>query len=316
MMFRNSKPRGKLLQNISSDLQAACLEFCGTFVFLLFALGGVQAMRQQNALQLAQSGGPVNSTLTIPELVFSSAAFGLSLLFSVWLFYRVTGGIFNPNVTTALLLTGVIGPLVGAIAASAVLLALLPGPLNVNTVPSKGVSKSQAVFIEMFVTAALVLSVLMLAAEKHRSTPFAPVGIGLTLFACELFAIVYTGGSVNTARSFGPAVVSGFDASHWVYWVGPFLGSLLAVGLYSIFKHIPYWTINPDQDSIDVNKSPSGPVDTIRGTIARNPSRTDAEGGSSQRLDANGPTNQEDYPTGIGPQGYEKTGRPSEATAV
>ncbi|KAG8986099.1 hypothetical protein FRB90_004225, partial [Tulasnella sp. 427] len=110
--------------------------------------------------------------------------------------YSVTGGIFNPNVTTALLLTGVIGPvrwalccaaqMIAAIAASAVLLALLPGPISFNTLPGKGVSKSQAVFIEMFVTATLILSVLMLAAEKHRSTAFAPIGIGLTLFACEL----------------------------------------------------------------------------------------------------------------------------------
>jgi len=45
--------------------------------------------------------------------------------------------------------------MVGGIAASAVLLTLLPGPLVVNTVPGTNVSKSQAVFIEMFMTAAV-----------------------------------------------------------------------------------------------------------------------------------------------------------------
>jgi glycerol uptake facilitator-like aquaporin len=39
----------------------------------------------------------------------------------------------------------------------------------------KGVNAAQGVFIEMFITGALVLSVLMLAAEKHTATPFAPV---------------------------------------------------------------------------------------------------------------------------------------------
>lgn len=78
-------------------------------------------------------------------------------------FLRVTGGIFNPAVSTALFLIGVIGPIrwalccfaqmIGGIAASAVLLALLPGPLVVNTIPGTNVSKSQAVFIEMFMTA-------------------------------------------------------------------------------------------------------------------------------------------------------------------
>jgi aquaporin rerated protein, other eukaryote len=75
---------------------------------------------------------------------------------------------FNPAVSTALLLTGAIRPfrwatccfaqLVGAIAASGVLLALLPGPLTVNTGPGPGVSKSQAVFIEMFLTSVSTIS--------------------------------------------------------------------------------------------------------------------------------------------------------------
>jgi aquaporin related protein len=85
-----------------------------------------------------------------------------------------------------------------------------------STVPSVGTSRVQAVFIEMFITAALVFAVIMLAAEKHRLTAFAPIGIGLTLFAGELFALEFTGGSMNTARSFGPAVMTNFWNSHWV----------------------------------------------------------------------------------------------------
>ena len=44
-----------------------------------------------------------------------------------------------------------------------------------STVLANNVNLAQGVFIEMFITAALVLSVLMLAAEKHPATPFAPV---------------------------------------------------------------------------------------------------------------------------------------------
>jgi hypothetical protein len=84
-------------------------------------------------------------------------------------------------------------------------------------VPGPGVNNAQAVFIEMFITAALCLAVLMLGAEKHEATPFAPVGVGLTLFACHLFALFFTGASMNTARAFGPAVVTGFpDSRHWI----------------------------------------------------------------------------------------------------
>ncbi|KAE8265552.1 hypothetical protein A4X09_0g6612 [Tilletia walkeri] len=57
---------------------------------------------------------------------------------------------------------------------------------------SAGVSIAQ-VFIEMLCTSALIFSVFMLVVEKHPPTYFAPIGIGLTLFTCHLFAVVWTG---------------------------------------------------------------------------------------------------------------------------
>lgn len=58
------------------------------------------------------------------------------------------------------------------------------------------------------------------------------------------------GGSLNPARSFGPAVILGsFAGYHWIYWVGPFLGALLAVAFYKIVKGLEYETVNPGQDS-------------------------------------------------------------------
>ena len=38
----------------------------------------------------------------------------------------------------------------------------------------------------MFLTAELIFCIFMLAAEKHRGTFLAPVGIGLALFIAEL----------------------------------------------------------------------------------------------------------------------------------
>ncbi|KAG8697295.1 Aquaporin-4 [Ceratobasidium sp. 394] len=264
-----------LFENISDDLHAAVLEFVGTTFWLLLALGGIQAAAFSN-----QSNGDVFKVASIPQLLYISTSMGLSLLVSVWLFFRVTGGVFNPSISTALLLVGAIGPvrwllycvaqMVGAIAASALLLALLPGKLAVTPTPADGINSAQAVFIEAFLTAALVFSVLILAAEKHRSTPFAPVGIGLTLFAGHLWGAAYTGSAMNTARAFGPAVVSGFNKQHWVYWVGPFIGSLIATLLYSVLKHIKYWRLNPDQDVSDPKSSPPSPLEKITsGTLSR-----------------------------------------------
>jgi aquaporin related protein len=47
----------------------------------------------------------------------------------------------------------------------------------------------------MFMTALLVFTIFMLAAEKHRATFIAPIGIGLALFVAHLAGARFTGGS-------------------------------------------------------------------------------------------------------------------------
>lgn len=74
-----------------------------------------------------------------------------------------------------------------SLVASAVLQALLPGPLAVTPALGAGTNLGQGLFIECFTTCALILSVLFLAVEKHRATFLAPVGIGITLFAGHMF---------------------------------------------------------------------------------------------------------------------------------
>ena len=96
---------------------------------------------------------------TIPEfintanLMFIAAAFGLSLLVNVWIFFRVTGGLFNPAVSFALALARVISPtravlliifqILGRITAAALIQCLTPGPLKVSTRLGGGISISQ-----------------------------------------------------------------------------------------------------------------------------------------------------------------------------
>lgn len=62
-----------------------------------------------------------------------------------------------------------------SIVAAAILDGLTPGQLSVGVALGQGTSVAQGLFIEMFTTAALTMSVLMLAAGKPFSCAYAAV---------------------------------------------------------------------------------------------------------------------------------------------
>ena len=127
---------------------------------------------------------------------------------------------------------------------------MFPGDVStINTTLSPGTSTAQGFFIEMFLTSQLVFVVLMLAIEKSKDTFIAPIGIGLALFVAELAGVYFTGGSLNPARSFGCAAASrSFPYYHWIYWLAPLAGALLAGAYYKFVKFFNYEEANPGQD--------------------------------------------------------------------
>lgn len=244
---------GFLPNEIRNHFIAMVGEFIGTFLFLFFAFSATQVA---NA---SASGAGTSKAPNASALLYISLAFGFSLAVNAWVFFRISGGLFNPAVTLGMALIGAvtwaraglifIAQILGAMASAAVVSATFPGALNVSTALGGGTSIARGLFIEMFLTAELVFTIFMLAAEKHKGTFIAPVGIGLALFIAELSGVYFTGGSLNPARSFGPCVVLHvFPGYHWIYWLGPFLGSLLAVGFYRLIKMLEYETANPGQD--------------------------------------------------------------------
>jgi len=233
-------------------------EFVGTFMFLWFAFAGhLMAVNQHGDVALSNQS---NSSTTV---IYISMAYGFSLLVVVWGFYRISGGLFNPAVTMTLAITGNLpiirtllllpAQIIAGIVAAGLVKCMFPGDIRqVNTTLAPGVSIAQGVFIEMFLTSLLCHTVLMLAAEKSKTTFLAPVGIGLSLFVAEIAGVYYTGASLNPARSFGPAVAGpSFPGYHWIYWVGPYLGALLAAAYYWFNKWAKYEEANAGQDSSD-----------------------------------------------------------------
>lgn len=161
----------------------------------------------------------------------------------------------------------IVAQLLGAIIAAAIVAGLFPGPLAVNTVLSSETSVVKGLFIEIFLTFMLLLTIFMLAAEKHRATFLAPLVIGLALFIAELAGVYFTGGSLNPARSFGPAVITGvWPGHHWIYWLGPLLGALLAAGFYKLMKALNYSTasVGVDSDGLKTYHIDGGEKNLIR----------------------------------------------------
>jgi aquaporin related protein len=120
-----------------SDVYAALIEFVGTTTFLLLGLGSIQSA--VGAIEASS-----NDTSILLKDLYAATCMGLALIASAWIFFRVSGGVFNPNLSLALLLIGGISPLrfvlyciaqlAGATAASGIILALTPGPVAFGSV--------------------------------------------------------------------------------------------------------------------------------------------------------------------------------------
>ncbi|KAL1624031.1 hypothetical protein SLS54_003960 [Diplodia seriata] len=240
---------------------AAVGEFVGTFMFLFFAFSGTQVANigSQNNVQNSTTGE--STGFDVNTLQYIALVFAFSLMVNVWIFFRISGGLFNPAVTFAMVIVKAVpiprgillvcSQLVGSIFASYIVSVLFPTPFSVRTTLSDGTSTARGLFIEAFLTAELVFTIFMLAKEKHKATFIAPVGIGLSLFIGEMVGVYYTGGSLNPARSFGPCVVNGqWDSEHWIYWLGPAMGAVMAVLFYEFIKMLEYEMANPGQDAV------------------------------------------------------------------
>ncbi|XP_018788184.1 PREDICTED: aquaporin-like [Bactrocera latifrons] len=104
------------------------------------------------------------------------------------------------------------------------------------------VSVLGTIVIEMLLTFIWVF--LARSAESHKMMGLrdtAPLAVGATIIAAYLAAYRLTGGCMNPARSFGPAVVYMDWKDHWIYWLAPFAGGVLGALTYEfLFKIAPH----------------------------------------------------------------------------
>merc|ERR1712230_264990 len=216
-----------------NNLTAFIAELAGTFLFLFFAFA---------IAQVAHTPPPTDANAAPDLLVvfFIALGFGCSVAINVWLIGAV------PASRGAVVF---LAQMLGGIGAAGAVSATLPGPMAVNVRLGGDCSIVRGLFIEMFTTLQLAFSVIMLAAVKHKATFLAPIGIGIALFIGHMLSIYYTGAGINPARAFGPDVIThSFPGYHWIYWIGPLLGALVAASFFYILQALEWDTANPGQD--------------------------------------------------------------------
>jgi MIP family channel proteins len=220
-----------------SLLSKLAAEFIGTFAFVFTCCGAVCADQYLRAT--GQSG---------IGLLGIAIAQGVAFSIMVTAVGHISGGHLNPAVTIGFWVTKRLttfqslaywaAQLLGGIAAGYLLVAILPDTvwrpvfLGVTDLAPDFV-RWHGMLLEAVMTFFLVFVVFATAVDaKGAYNKIAGFAIGLVVTIDLLIGGAFTGGSMNPARTFGPALAAHHWQNHGVYWVGPLFGGVLAGVIY------------------------------------------------------------------------------------
>lgn len=189
---------------------------------------------------------------TPAQVLMVAMAFGLSVVAMAYTIGGISGCHINPAITLGCMLSGrmksqeglmymlfqVIGALIGS-----TILWVLTSNIDMNYATTtganscaEGVSIIGGFIAEVIFSFVFILVVLGTTDTKKGAGAFAGLAIGLSLVLVHIVCIPITGTSVNPARSIAPALFEGGKAltELWMFIVGPFLGAVLAAGVWKI----------------------------------------------------------------------------------
>lgn len=211
-------------------------EFIGTFTLIFIGAGSVCL----NTMEPGSVG-----------LLGIAIAHGLAIAVMVSAFAHISGAKLNPAVSLGVYIGGntdfktavseigaqLLGAIVGALCLKAIFPLAVANATNLGTPAiGQGIAPHTAIFAEGLMTFLLIFTVYATAIDPRGS--FKAVG-GFAIGCVIIFDILafagITGAAINPARAFGPALVSGVWTNHYIYWIGPIVGGLLAGFIYNKF---------------------------------------------------------------------------------
>ncbi len=205
-------------------------ELLGTFFLVLVAAGG----------GILHAQGQISLTAAV-------VAPGLMVLAVILFMGAVSGAHLNPAVSVAFAVRGdfpwrrvpgyIIVQLLGATLACLFLLAVFGNIQHLGaTLPGPGYRDWQALLMEIVLSAGLLSVILGTASAAQNVGAIGALGVGGYIALAGLWSAPVSGTSMNPARSFGPALVSGDWVAYWVYLVGPLAGAAIAIGCAIILR--------------------------------------------------------------------------------
>lgn len=210
-------------------------EFIGTF-FIVFAPVALSATS-------GFSGGASG-------LIAAAGISGLAVLAMIFAMGPISAAHFNPAVTIAFATIGrfpwkyavpyLIAQVLGGIAAAAIV-TLLFGPGHGVHVPANPELIFRNLGMEICLGFLLMLVIVSVATDGRVDGSVPAIAIGFTVIVGVLIGGPVTGGSMNPARSFGPALFAGGAAlqNFWIYLVGPVVGASLGALAYEAVRLEP-----------------------------------------------------------------------------
>jgi MIP family channel proteins len=207
------------------ELRVHVAEFIGTFA-LVFVGCGTIAVGKVGLLEV-------------------SLAFGITIGVMVYAVGYISGAHFNPAVSIGLAVTRrfpwkrvptyVLAQVAGAVVAAVLLRLSLGSGASLGVTHPSG-SDGQSLVFEGVLTFFLVFVVAAVATDPRAVRQAAGVAIGGAITLDLLVGGPVSGGSMNPARSFGPALVAGDWAGLWIYIVGPVAGAAVAGLVYAFLR--------------------------------------------------------------------------------
>lgn len=168
------------------------------------------------------------------------ACTGIATMIVIYALGHVSGAHTNPCTTIAFALRGdfdwrrvpgyILAQFAGAVAAGALVCAILHPRLDA-LLPDMRLGVWPAFWLEIVLTIILIMVAILTANNAQFIGPESAIANGATTIFDRWIGGYISSGSMNPARTLGPALVAGGFSAWWVYASAPLIGMALAVGL-------------------------------------------------------------------------------------